>query len=122
MTLPRPQRKPGLAEKAKSQPGYLKSALRGIHRARTRLLVCLLTLPVYMAGVWFLLENDQGIEAFMYAYMAVWGVFAVDMAVRKCPRCGEQFYVKTVLLNLITKRCVHCGLSEDDLPADETEN
>jgi uncharacterized protein (DUF983 family) len=40
------------------------------------------------------------------------------MARRRCPNCGEQFFVKIIFLNLITRRCVHCGLALDD-PADE---
>ena len=33
------------------------------------------------------------------------------MARRRCPVCDRQFYVKTILLNMITRSCVHCGAS-----------
>ena len=73
-------------------------------------MVCLLTLPVYMVAVWILLQNQHATESFMFIYMAMWAAFAVDMARRRCPRCGEQFFVKVIFLNLISKRCVHCKL------------
>ena len=73
-------------------------------------MVCLLTLPVYMVAVWILLQNQRTTETFMFIYMAMWAAFAVDMARRRCPRCGEQFFVRVIFLNLISKRCVHCKL------------
>ena len=90
-----------------------KRILRQISRARTRLLVCLMTLPVYMVAVWVLLNNQRDIDTFMFIYMGVWAAFGVDMARRRCPACGEQYFVKVVLLNLRTRRCVHCGLALD---------
>lgn len=87
--------------------------LHQIKRARTRLLVCLMTLPVYMVAVWILLNNQQYSDSFMFFYMAVWSAFGVDMARRRCPNCGQQFFVDFVLLHLRTHRCVHCGLDMD---------
>lgn len=102
---------------------HLRKILRQISRARTRLMVCLLTLPVYMVAVWFLLENQRSIDSFMFMYMAMWAGFAVDMARRRCPNCGEQYFVKAIFLNLISKRCVHCGLSLNPPPqANETSH
>ena len=82
---------------------------RQILRARTRLLVCLLTLPVYVAAIWLLLNNQREIETIMYIYMALWAAFAVDMARRLCPQCHKQFFVKVILMSLRSRRCVHCG-------------
>lgn len=93
------------------QSAHTRKVLRQISRARTRLLVCLLTLPVYMVAVWMLLQNQRGIDAFMFVYMSLWAAFAFDMARRRCPQCDKQFFVKTIFLNLISKRCMHCGLS-----------
>jgi uncharacterized protein (DUF983 family) len=45
----------------------------------------------------------------MWIYIALYSVFAIDMVRRRCPSCDEQFFVKSILLNLLTKRCVHCG-------------
>lgn len=84
--------------------------LRKIARARIHLLVCFWTLPVYVIGLWLLLNSGRSIEYFMLVYMVVWAGFAIDMAMRRCPGCGKQFYVKTILLNLITQRCLHCGI------------
>jgi|GEM_PF-1060425 len=92
------------------QTPYIRKMLRQISRSRTRLLVCMLTLPVYMVAVWLLLKNQRGIDTFMFLYMAMWAAFAVDMARRRCPLCGKQYFVKSVFLNLISKRCVHCKL------------
>jgi len=110
-----------LLDKARQQPEFLKAGLRKLLRARTRLLVCMLTLPVYMIALWMLLSNGREVDLFMYFYMALWGVFAIDMAIRKCPRCGNQFYVKSIWLNLITKTCVHCGLNKAEIEVGDTE-
>lgn len=97
---------------AGQESGLHTIALRNILRARTRLIVCFWTLPVYMIALWALLNNGRNIESFMFIYMALWAGFAVDMALRRCPECGNQFFVKSILLNLFTQRCVHCGLSQ----------
>ena len=87
-----------------------RPALIKVLRARTRFIVCVWTLPVYIVAVWLLLNNRQNIETFMFIYMAIWTGFAVDMAGRRCPACGKQFYIKNIFLNFRTRQCVHCGL------------
>lgn len=105
-----PRGKQSLREKAaKHDIGRQQRLLKQVDRARTRLMVCLLTLPVYVGALWVLLNNGRDIDAFMFIYMGVWAGFAVDMARRRCPVCNKQFYVKTILLNMITRSCVHCG-------------
>ncbi len=106
-TLPDPHQHQPIPQ----QSAETRQALHQILRARTRLVVCLLTLPVYIAAVWFLLQNQRGTDTFMFIYMAMWAAFGFDMARRRCPDCHEQFFVKTIFLNLISKRCVHCGLT-----------
>ena len=97
------------APDSNSGPNY-NIALKKISRARTRLLVCLWTLPVYMLTVWILLSNRQPVDLFMFFYFSLCAGFWLDMARRKCPACTRQFYVKSILLNLLTRKCVHCGL------------
>ena len=84
-------------------------ALRGIARARSYLLVCFYTLPLYIGALLLLLNNGRSITGFMFVYMAVYAVFAVNMAVRRCPRCYQQFFVRHIFLNMVTKRCTHCN-------------
>ncbi len=86
-----------------------KKVARQLLRARTRLLVSLWTLPVYIIAIWLLLNNQRDIESIMYIYMAVWAGFSVDMARRLCPQCHKQFFVKNILMSLRARRCVHCG-------------
>ena len=86
-------------------------AVKVLLRSRTRLLVCFLTLPLYIAAVWALLSNGREVGSFMWVYIALYSLFAIDMVRRRCPSCGEQFFVKSILLSLVTKRCVHCGES-----------
>lgn len=86
-------------------------AVKVLLRSRTRLLVCFLTLPLYIAAVWALLSNGREVGALMWVYIALYSLFAIDMVRRRCPSCGEQFFVKSILLSLFTKRCVHCGES-----------
>lgn len=85
-------------------------ALKKVLASRTRMLVSFATLPVYMIGVWVLLSNGSRIDGFLMFYCAVWGGFAVDMMLRKCPACGEQFFVKEIIMSFRSKKCVHCGL------------
>jgi len=47
----------------------------------------------------------------MWVYIALYSLLAIDMVRRRCPSCGEQLFVKSILLSLFTKRCVHCGES-----------
>lgn len=83
--------------------------LLSIARARTRLVVCFLTLPVYVVAIWVLLNNGRSVDSMMWIYMAVYAGFAIDMSMRHCPSCHKQFYVKSIFLNLLTRQCVHCG-------------
>ena len=98
-----------LKEKAaRANTALWQQSLRNISRARTRLLVCFWTLPVYVVAVWMLLNNGRDVDAFMWIYIGVYALFAIDMVRRRCPRCKQQFFVKTILLNLVTHNCVHC--------------
>ena len=100
-----------LRAKAARKSGLARArALKRIERSRSRLMVCFWTLPVYMVGVWLLLEERRNIDIFMLIYMAIWFGFALDMARRNCPGCGRQFFVRNILLNLISRKCVHCGI------------
>ena len=91
--------------------------VRELGRARTRLMVCFWTLPVYVVAIWILLNNQKDIEVLMYIYMGLWAGFAVDMARRNCPVCHQQYFVKNILLSLRKKSCTHCGfpLSQGDI-------
>ena len=102
-------------------PVKLAQDLRGIARARTRLAVCFWTLPVYIIAIWVLLNNQRSVDSMMWIYMAVYAGFAIDMSMRKCPSCGEQFYVKNIFLNLLTKKCVHCGQASNPSRLDSNE-
>lgn len=105
-----------ITPKRRSSPDY-RPVLRKIYRARTRLLVCLCTLPIYILIIWALLSSRQPIDFFMLFYFILCAGFWLDMAWRKCPACRKQFYVKSILLNLTTNKCVHCSL---DIAATET--
>lgn len=106
--MPKPQQQ---NEKTAKSPDPMKLAkdLRAIVRARSRLAVCFWTLPVYVLAVWVLLNNGRSVDSMMWIYMAVYAGFAIDMSMKNCPSCHEQFYVKNIFLNLLTKQCVHCG-------------
>lgn len=113
-----------LAKAARMDTPHRRMVLRKLSRARTRLLVCFWTLPVYVVAIWALLNNGRSIDTIMWIYMGLYAAFAVDMARRLCPQCGKQFFVKTILLNLLTHECVHCHLplrteaASDDSKAD----
>ncbi len=98
-------------QKDAEQERQLEQKLHRVDRSRSRMLVCFYTLPLYVVALILLLNEGRSVTGFMVVYMAVYAVFAVDMVVRKCPRCDEQFFVKVLFLNFLTRRCVHCGLS-----------
>lgn len=98
-------------ERSEEEIQQLKVKLRRIERARSRLMVCFYTLPLYIIVLLMLLNESRGVTSLMFVYMAVYAIFAVDMVIRVCPRCGEQFFVKVFFLHFFTRRCVHCGLS-----------
>ena len=85
--------------------------LHKIDRARSRLMVCFYTLPIYIVALVMLLNESRNVTFFMFVYMAVYAVFAIDMVVKSCPSCNKQYFVKSFFLNFFTKKCVHCGLS-----------
>jgi len=88
--------------------------LRKIHRARSRLMVCFYTLPLYIIALVLLLNDGRSVTTFMFVYMALYAVFAVDMVTKKCPGCSGQYFVKSFFLNFFTRKCVHCGLPSRD--------
>ena len=88
-----------------------KDSLDGLRRARSRLFVCFWTFPVYVVVVTRLLNAGIGINMVMYAYMALYAGFGLHLALKRCPDCGEQFFVKTYFMNPFPRQCAHCGLS-----------
>ncbi|PCH62968.1 MAG: hypothetical protein COC19_02085 [SAR86 cluster bacterium] len=87
--------------------------LKSIARAKHGLIVCFFTLPIYIVAVYVLLSRGLSVSVFMTVYMVLYTVFGLNMAIRRCPKCRQQFFVKSILLNLVTKKCVHCGLAYD---------
>lgn len=86
-------------------------SLRAICRARTYLMVCFLTFPLYAWGVTELLNQGQDISLFMLVYMAIYAGFGINASIKRCPRCHGQFYVRRLFLNPMVTRCQHCGVS-----------
>ena len=80
---------------------------KALRRARSRMMVCFWTLPLYMLAIWMLLTNRRETDAIMFVYMGVWAGFALIRAAAL--PCVKAIYVKHVLMNLRTRRCVHCG-------------
>ena len=109
------------SDAADSKTNTYLQALRKISRARTRMIVCVLTLPVYIFVVWELLANQRKIGSIMVIYMAIWTGFAIHMASRRCPACGKQFFVKVIMLNLLSRRCRHCDLELDGIEASQED-
>jgi len=82
-----------------------------IRRARNYLFVCFWTFPIYVLVVTRLLNAGNGITMVMYAYMLLYAGFGLNAAVKRCPQCSRQFFVKSYFLNPFPRQCVHCGLS-----------
>jgi hypothetical protein len=86
------------------------AVLKQIKRARSQLLVCFMTLPLYVMAVAALVGSGQDISVLMLAYMALYAVFGMNLSVKRCPRCQQQFFVKHYFLNPFPRKCAHCGL------------
>ena len=85
--------------------------LREIRNSRNRLLVCFLTFPVYAWAITALLNQGNDITLLMILYMLLYAGFGIHSSVKRCPDCGEQFFVRKYFLNVFTSKCTHCGLS-----------
>lgn len=85
--------------------------LNEIRRARNRLFVCFWTFPVYVLAITRVLDAGNETTGIMFAYMALYAGFGVNAAVKRCPDCHQQFFVKAFFLNPFSTRCAHCGLS-----------
>lgn len=88
-----------------------KKTLSGIRRARTRLFVCFWTFPVYVVAVMRILDSGQETTLIMLTYMLLYAAFGISVAVKRCPECQQQFFVKTFFLNPFRHQCAHCGLA-----------
>jgi hypothetical protein len=86
------------------------AVLKQIKRARSQLLVCFMTLPLYVMAVAGLVGSGQDISVLMLAYMALYAGFGINLSVKRCPRCHQQFFVKHYFLNPFPRKCAHCGL------------
>lgn len=107
-------------KKSDSSKDYLTFAptLTVIRRARSHLMVCFLTFPLYVWGVTRLLNNGQDITWLMLVYMVLYAVFGINASVKRCPRCQGQFFVKKYFLNPFRRSCAHCGLNFDHIHGD----
>jgi hypothetical protein len=92
--------------------------LRIIRNAKNRLMVCFLTFPLYVLAITRLLGNGQDITVLMLLYMALYAGFGINMSVKRCPRCHQQFFVKHYFLNPFRRTCSHCELSYDQARGD----
>jgi hypothetical protein len=86
--------------------------LKAIRNAKARLIVCFCTFPIYIVAVNALVRAGKDITGFMLLYMLLYAAFGISAAVKRCPRCHQQFYVKAYFLNIFTRKCAHCGLPE----------
>ena len=55
------------------------AVLKQIKRARSQLLVCFMTLPLYVMAVAALVGSGQDISVLMLAYMALYAVFGMNL-------------------------------------------
>lgn len=90
--------------------------LRAIRRARARLYVCFCTFPIYVFLVMRIVEAGQDTTMILLAYMALYACFGVIVALKRCPQCHQQFFVKSFFLNPFRSRCAHCELGLKPVP------
>ncbi len=100
-----------MSHSSQKEPSGQGNSLSVIRRSRMRLLVCFLTFPVYAWAITALLNQGNDITLYMILYMIIYAVFGINASVKRCPSCGEQFFVRKYFLNPFTSSCQHCGLS-----------
>jgi hypothetical protein len=115
MSYPKsPAQQPSKDPENNTRPGILSdealAILKQIKRARSQLMVCFMTLPLYVMAVAGLVGSGQDISVLMLAYMALYAGFGINLSVKRCPRCHQQFFVKHYFLNPFPRKCAHCGL------------
>lgn len=97
-------------EKNSQDPARL-AQLAKIKQSRSRLMVCFLTLPLYIVLVWILLSNQVDDTVYLVIYIGIYAIAAIMMVNQICPDCKKQFFVSALWLNFFTSKCVHCGVS-----------
>ncbi|MDO9520556.1 MAG: hypothetical protein Q7L19_10120 [Pseudohongiella sp.] len=110
-----PSHKPSTGPERTTQQPPFAPRLQIIRKARNYLLVCFLTFPLYVYAVTELLGNGLDITWLMLGYMLLYAVFGINMSVKRCPRCHQQFFVKKYFLNPFRRSCAHCGLDFDHI-------
>jgi hypothetical protein len=85
-------------------------SLKDIRNAKSRLIVCFLTFPLYILAVSNLARNGNSVTLLMVLYMLLYAGFGINASLKRCPRCLQQFYVKGFFLNIFIRKCAHCGL------------
>ncbi|MDP2126436.1 MAG: hypothetical protein Q8K97_03575 [Pseudohongiella sp.] len=110
-----PSHKPSTGPERTTQQPPFAARLQIIRKARNYLLVCFLTFPLYVYAVTELLGNGLDITWLMLGYMLLYAVFGINMSVKRCPRCHQQFFVKKYFLNPFRRSCAHCGLDFDHI-------
>jgi hypothetical protein len=88
-----------------------EEAMRLIRVGRTRTLVCMLAaLPAAVVTGWV-----SGSEGAMIVALGLFGVAmvksAMDLATVGCPRCNNLAFVGRRHSNILSSRCLHCGLA-----------
>jgi len=53
----------------------------------------------------FLIFSPIAIIIAMYVFYLVFGIYRII-----CPQCGEYFFKKGFMNELLTSKCLHCGL------------
>ncbi len=87
------------------------NSLRPVRNARSWLIVCFCTFPIYIVAVSVLVQEGRDVTSFMLLYMLLYAGFGIFAATRRCPRCQRPFYVKSMFLNIFRTKCAHCGLA-----------
>ena len=87
-------------------PSAYKAALEDLGRRRKRLWMVLLGYLPFAVVLHFTASDKI---AFLLLAVLVSG-FALHASLWRCPKCGERAFYKTFYQNMLSSKCLHCGL------------
>jgi len=57
-------------------------------------------------------------NAVIYCWVGAWGLSGLRLGLFRCPACGKCFHLTSWLTNILSRRCLHCGLPKYQEPAE----
>lgn len=77
---------------------------------RLRKSIFLMSIPIFLVWMWLWSSYSEVLFLGFIISVAIIGAAAIYYAKWKCPRCHNPFVLKGAYGNVLTTKCLHCGL------------